>query len=84
LLLEFNEKRTEEALLSHDADQLDLLLQLKEQQDLGNDQADAWLRNNTKRLNTEEGKKVASAILQTEFFGWWFKGPDDDWWVTGR
>ena len=33
---EFNEKKTREALLAHDADQLALILQLKEYGDLGN------------------------------------------------
>src|SRR4030042_624855 len=35
LIAEFSERKTSEALLSHDADQLALLLQLKEHTDLG-------------------------------------------------
>ena len=36
LCQEFNQGQSEEARLAHDADQLDLLIELKEQQDLGN------------------------------------------------
>lgn len=36
-----------------DADQLDLILELKEQHDLGNPHAEAWLSFAPKRLMTE-------------------------------
>ena len=84
IIAEFNAQETPEALLSHDADQLDLLLQLKEQRDLGNPHADEWLRNNTKRLKTDVGRRLAQAILKTDFRDWWFKEEDEDWWVNGR
>lgn len=84
LIAEFNAQESREALLSHDADQLALILQLKEQKDLGNRYADEWLRFNPKRLKTELAKKLAEAILQTDFSAWWFKEKDNDWWVKGR
>ena len=40
---EFNLAETPEALIAHDADQLDLLLELKEQMDLGNPYAKHWI-----------------------------------------
>jgi putative hydrolase of HD superfamily len=84
LIEEFNAHKTQEALLAHDADQLAMLLQLKENKDLGNRYADEWLRNNTKRLQTEAAKKLAEAIMQTDLAAWWFKEKDADWWITGK
>jgi putative hydrolase of HD superfamily len=84
LIAEFSERKTSEALLSHDADQLALLLQLKEHKDLGSRYADEWLRNNAKRLQTEVAKSLAEAILQTDLSAWWFKEEDADWWIKGK
>jgi putative hydrolase of HD superfamily len=84
LIAEFNAHKTPEALLAHDADQLALLLQLKENKDLGNRYADEWLRNNAKRLQTEVAKKLAEAIMQTDLAAWWFKEEDADWWIKGK
>jgi len=84
LIAEFNACETQEALLAHDADQLALLLQLKEHKDLGSRYADEWLRNNAKRLQTPVAKKLADAILQTDLSAWWFKKEDADWWIKGK
>ncbi len=84
LIAEFNEQKTPEALLSHDADQLALLLQLKEHKDLGSRYADEWLRNNAKRLQTDAAKNLSEAILQTDLSAWWFKEEDADWWIKGK
>ncbi len=84
LITEFNAQQTQEAFLAHDADQLALLLQLKEHKDLGNRYADAWLRNNAKRLQTDVAKRLAEAILQTDLSAWWFKEEDADWWIKGK
>lgn len=84
LIAEFNAHKTHEAFLSHDADQLALLLQLKEHKDLGNRYADEWLRNNAKRLQTDVAKRLAEAILQTDLSAWWFKEEDEDWWIKGK
>lgn len=81
---EFNEARTPEALLSHDADQIELILQLKEQKDLGNRYAKDWLNYALKRLRTSTGRELARAILERQFCDWWFKGEEEDWWVKGR
>jgi putative hydrolase of HD superfamily len=83
-IAEFNAHETQEALLCHDADQLALLLQLKEHKDLGSRYADAWLRNNAKRLQTEVAKRMAEAILQTDLSAWWFAQGDAAWWVKGK
>ncbi len=80
---EFNEKKTREALLAHDADQLSLILQLKEYGDLGNKYSREWILYALKRLATDTAKKVAEAILDTDFSEWWFKDKSD-WWINGR
>lgn len=84
VIAEFNEQKTREALLAHDADQLELLVQLKEEQDLGNTYAKEWLRNAMKRLRTGVGRSLASAVITTNLTDWWFKGEEEDWWVNGK
>lgn len=71
-----------EAQLAQDADQLDLILNLKEELDLGNAYAGKWLDCSLQRLRTEEGKKLAQAIRETDHTDWWFKGPDPAWWTN--
>lgn len=69
-----------EALLAHDADQLDLMLNLKEQADLGNRYADKWLAAAKERLRTPEGVALGQAVLATDHTDWWFLGQDEAWW----
>ena len=83
VLEEFNEKKTREALLAHDADQLALILQLKECGDLGNQYSQEWLDFAVRRLCTDQGRKLAETILRTDWTQWWF-GDKSDWWVNGN
>jgi putative hydrolase of HD superfamily len=83
VIQEFNEKKTREALLAHDADQLALILQLKEYGDLGNQYSQEWLDYAVRRLCTDEGRKLADTILQTDWTQWWFQDKSD-WWVNGN
>lgn len=76
---EYKEGKTEEARIAHDADQLDLILELKEQRDLGNVYAEKWIHFALKRLRTELGKQLASEIIGTDSTAWWFEG-HDHWW----
>ena len=80
---EFNAKGTLESQLAHDADQLALILQLKEHGDLGNKYSQEWIHFVLKRLCTETAKKVAQAILETDSAEWWFTDKSD-WWVTAN
>jgi len=79
---EFNARETREAKTARDADQIALILQLKEYGDLGNKYSDEWIRYALQRLATEEGKKLADRIIQTDSSHWWFKDKSD-WWVNG-
>ena len=79
---EFNARETCESQIVRDADQLALILQLKEYGDLGNKYSDEWIQYALQRLSTEEGKKLADQIIQTDSSHWWFKDKSD-WWVNG-
>jgi 5'-deoxynucleotidase YfbR-like HD superfamily hydrolase len=84
LIQEFNARATPEAESAHDADQLEMILQLKELGDLGNRYAKDWISAAIKRLRTDDGRRLARSILNTDFSSWWFKEKDDEWWVNGR
>ena len=80
---EFNKKETREAKIAMDADQLALILQLKEYGDLGNKYAEEWINYALKRLNTTTAKELSAKILGTDFSHWWFK-EKSDWWINGN
>ena len=79
---EFNARETRESHIARDADQIALILQLKEYGDLGNKYSDEWIKYALQRLSTEEGKTLASRIIQTDSSHWWFKDKSD-WWING-
>lgn len=83
IINEFNAMETQEARIARDADQIALILQLKEYGDLGNKYADEWIQYALQRLMTEEGKKLANRVIQTDSSNWWFK-EKNDWWVSGK
>ncbi|MGA2780520.1 MAG: HD domain-containing protein [Smithella sp.] len=80
---EFNAKETKEALIARDADQIALILQLKECGDLGNKYSEEWINFALQRLSTENGKKLSERIIKTDSCQWWFK-EKGDWWVNGN
>ena len=82
LIQEFVEGKTEEAQLARDADQLEMILALKEYKDLGNKYADEWLEFSLKRLQTASARELAKTILETDSSLWWFSDKSD-WWVSG-
>jgi len=69
-----------EAKLAHDADCLDLMLNLKRELDLGNTSAAAWLDHARQRLHTPAGQELGRIIAETDHNAWWFQGPDASWW----
>lgn len=75
---------TVEAGLAHDADQLDFIANLKEEQDLGNPYAAKWLHHAVLRLQTKIGQECAEALLATDHADWWFERPDASWWRKGK
>lgn len=83
LIREFNEGTTVEAKLARDADQLEMILALKEYKDIGNKYAEEWLGFSLKRIQTQAAKELAKTILETDSSLWWFSDKGD-WWVTGN
>ncbi len=60
-----------EAVLAHDADQLELLLCLRELIEMGNTRARVWVEQSEKRLRTDEARAWAAAIRETPGDRWW-------------
>lgn len=81
---EFEAGETTEARLAKDADQLELLLVLKEQADLGKPNIDEWVVPLLARLKTSIGKQLAQEILETRWDNWWFNQKSDPHWVNGH
>jgi putative hydrolase of HD superfamily len=79
---EFMAGKTEEAKLAKDADQLEMILALKEYKDIGNKYADEWLEFSFRRLITDTARQLAKTILATDSSLWWFSDKGD-WWVSG-
>jgi len=83
LISEYNEKVSKEAQIAHDADQIALLLRLKECKDIGNRYSDEWIEYVERRLVTTVGKRLTKAILEINSSDWWFSDKGD-WWVNGK
>ena len=76
---EWRDGRSLEARLAADADQLDMILELRRLETLGSAQAKDWLFYAQKRLKTEEGRKLFEEIIQADPTGWWFEKREDYW-----
>jgi putative hydrolase of HD superfamily len=81
---EFEAAETPAARLAKDADQLELLLVLKEQGDLGHLHVDDWIKPLLARLKTNAGKQLANEILATRWDEWWFNNKNDPHWIDGH
>ena len=82
LMGEYRQEETRESIVAHDADQLELLLQLVEQRDAGVPSTGSWVPFILKRLRTDGGRKLAEAILDGDSSRWWFDR-DSSWWIRG-
>ena len=81
LIEEYERRESREARLAKDADNLELLLALKEQVDIGNQRAQSWIPALVKRLLAPEAQRLAEAIMRTDSDHWWFGDKNDGWWV---
>ena len=70
-----------ETLLAHDADQLDLICNLKAELDKGNAFAEQWLESAVKRLRSPAAQQVAEAVLRADHNRWWYGQVEREWWV---
>ena len=82
LLLEYRAAQTPEAVLAHDADQLEMLLELKEKLDTGVPGAADWTPFVLRRLRTDNARNLARRILDGDSASWWFDR-ESEWWVRG-
>ena len=71
LIREYNEGSSQEARLAHDADQLALILELKDLMDVGFKPPNSWIENVMERVQTDIGKKIAQAVMDTQRDNWW-------------
>ena len=56
-------RQSPEAVFARDADQLDLILNLKRESDLGNRYADDWMRNAIKRLTSPLAREDRKSVV---------------------
>lgn len=84
LIEEYEERKTKEAILVKDADNLEWILSLKEEVDTGNNRALDWIKPAIKRLYTKQAKELAKEIMGTDSNDWWFdkKSQKSKWWVN--
>lgn len=82
-LHEYNANKTIEAQIAHDADQLELMLVLKQLSDIGNPKALEWFDIAEKRLQTENAKALAKEIRTTPSDLWWLNDKNDPHWING-
>ena len=81
ILHEYETRESYESKLAKDADNLELILTLKEQLDIGNERAKSWISNAVKRIKTKEAQKLAQSIIKTDSDQWW-NIKDENWWVN--
>jgi putative hydrolase of HD superfamily len=74
-------KKTLEAKLVKDADQLEWIATLREEELRGNTKARAWAKIGYARLKTKEAKAVGKFLLATHSDAWWFDA-NDKWFVS--
>ena len=73
ILKEYREAESLEAQIAHDADQIDMLLSLKEHLDTGSEDAALWIPYVKARLRTLPAKRLADFILSEHWAAWWMR-----------
>jgi putative hydrolases of HD superfamily len=80
--LEEQKRETLEAKLVKDADQLEWIASLREEEVKGNIKAREWAIIALKRISTPAGKKIGKLLMQSKPDAWWFDKTDK--WFVGR
>lgn len=81
---EYEERVTKEAIVAKDADNVEWILSLKEQYDIGNARAQQWIGYAVKRLKTKSAQKLAAQIIKTKSDHWWRGDGKSEWWVSRK
>lgn len=79
---EYEARQTLAARIAYEADQLEFLISVKEQLDMGNPLAADWIPPTLARFTSDAAKKLAQDILDTRMDEWWFSNKQDQHWVT--
>lgn len=82
VLREYHDRKSKEAILVKDADNIEWIISLKEQFDNGNLKAMEWIRSAMKRLKLDTSKKLAEEAVKTSSDSWWFGDKESEWWVN--
>ncbi len=82
IIHEYEKRESIEAIIAKDADNLEFLLSLKEQRDIGNTRVESWIPSLVKRMKTKEARELAEKITKRDSDQWWFDNKDDEWWVS--
>jgi putative hydrolase of HD superfamily len=72
LIAEYRSGSSPEARLAQDADQIALILELKDLADIGCEPPKEWLPHVLARLRTDTGKAIAAAVIATRRTDWWW------------
>ncbi len=83
LYREMEDHKTLEARLTKDADQLEWIATLREEETKGNIKAHSWATIAYKRLKTPAGKKLGRLLMKTHPDSWWFD-KNSEWWVNRK
>ena len=83
LYLEFEKRKTIEAKLAKDADQLEWISTLREEQAKGNVKAKLWAKYAYKRLKTSAGRKIGKLLLEINPDSWWLD-VKDKWFIDRK
>lgn len=81
-LEEYQKRESIESIISKDADNIEWILSLREEEDTGNQRAASWIPSAVKRLKTDAAIELANQILATKSDEWWFSDKNDEWWVS--
>jgi len=73
LFKEYLARKTIEAKMAKEADELEQIFQLKEYADQGNKEAARWLPHNSKRIKTKIGKEIIKELQKSNIHDWWWK-----------
>jgi putative hydrolases of HD superfamily len=71
LYQEFEEGKTNEAVIAREADKLEQLFQEKIIAESGNSQAKDWLKYSLSTLTTKFGGQIGTTAMKTTMHGWW-------------
>ena len=83
LFKEEQAKKTLEARLVKDADQLEWIATLRGEEEKGNSKAKKWIIIAMKRLKTKAAKKLGKVLITTHPDSWWFDA-HDAWFVDRK